>query len=111
MRQFFGKKPPKVEGERLDIGRPHLAELLGDLKQESEGAEVWIADVAPVQQATDDELRQAIHCHLRLANEGKRLALKNVASRFADTLRETRLNRMIEIRNVLPSPSARVEAS
>lgn len=111
MRLFFGKKPRKVDADRLDIGRPHLAELLGDLKQESEGDEVWIADVAPVQQASDDELRQAIRCHLRLSEEGKRLALENVASNFADTLRETRLNRMIEIRNVQPSPKARAEAS
>ncbi|HBE69129.1 MAG TPA: hypothetical protein DDW52_13345 [Planctomycetaceae bacterium] len=93
---------------RRDVGEVHcerhalLSDSLGKIEPEVGSDEVWIADVGSVDYASDEELRAAIACHLRLSGEGKRLALKNVEADLATTLFETRINRMIEIRNVLP---------
>ncbi len=100
--RFFARQSNPNPTQMADAARPRLAELLSELRPERENDEVWVADVRPVHVASDAELRDAIQCHLRLASQGKRLALKNVATDFAALLETTRLNRMIEIRNILP---------
>lgn len=90
----------KSEADREN--QAHLSDSLGKIEPDVGSEDVWIADVGSVDYASDDELQAAIACHLKLSGEGKRLALKNVEAQLATKLFETRINRMIEIRNILP---------